>query len=219
VHFSVCGLAHADANNPYSLSPQWEQWQLSIPASVNPALVTTDPSRETCAIGQSGPVWFLAGVFGGGTATRNCQVPDNVSLLFPVINYVNINTPNVCGQGPTNIPVGQLRAPAKAFIDGASDLSVQLDGRPVGMQRIVSATFAVALPLGNIFDSPCVAAGLGSVPGGVYSPAVDDGYYSLLYPLKAGNHTLRIKAKNTSQNFSLDVTYILTVVDVHVGNY
>jgi len=67
-------------------------------------------------------MWFLAGVFGGGTATRNCQVPDNVSLFFPVINYVNINTPNVCGQGPTNIPVGQLRAPAKAFIDGASDL-------------------------------------------------------------------------------------------------
>ena len=51
-------------------------------------------------VGQSGSVWFLAGIFGGGSATRTCAVPAGKALYFPVLNSVNINAPNVCGQGP-----------------------------------------------------------------------------------------------------------------------
>jgi hypothetical protein len=55
------------------LSAEWWQWVLSIPTSKNPQLDTTG---ENAVIGQYGPVWFLAGFFGGGTATRDCQVPE-----------------------------------------------------------------------------------------------------------------------------------------------
>jgi hypothetical protein len=42
-------------------SAKWWQWAFAIPASTNPML------GGDCEQGQQGPVWFLAGVWGGGT--------------------------------------------------------------------------------------------------------------------------------------------------------
>ena len=50
---------------------QWWQYALSIPTSVNPLL---DPTGADCMVGQRDPIWFLAGIFPGGTATRTCAV-------------------------------------------------------------------------------------------------------------------------------------------------
>jgi len=50
------------------------------------------------------------------------------------------------------------------------------------------------------------------VPAGIYSPAVDDGFYVQLNPLKVGSHTLHFHAENPG--FVEDVTYNLTVVPV-----
>src|ERR1700736_2743901 len=74
---------HADQNpsvfapgsKPYGLSyggwsARWWQWLLPIPPALNPNLDTTGVN---CAQGQAGPVWFLAGTF-GGSATRTCTV-------------------------------------------------------------------------------------------------------------------------------------------------
>ena len=73
-------------------------------------------------------MWFLAGVFGGGPAvTRTCSVPEGTALFFPVINSVNFNAPEVCGQGSDNISVEDLRATSAAFVDVATNLSVTVD--------------------------------------------------------------------------------------------
>lgn len=82
------------------------------------------------------------------------------------------------------------------------------------MRRLQSEVFAIALPDANIFDAPCVAASLGHVPAGIYSPAVDDGIYAAVGPLSPGTHTLHIHSANVSQGFTLDVTYTLNVVAV-----
>jgi len=170
-------------------------------------------------VGQNGDTWYLAGTFGGGTATRACKIPDDKSLFFPVINSVQINAPNVCGQGPANVSVKDLRAAAAPTVDGAINLLVKLDGKPItNFHRLRSPVFAVALPEANVFDALCIGAGLGNVPAGVYSPAVDDGQYVVLNPLSPGNHTLQIQADNPSQGFSLNVTYNLTVVAVSKKN-
>jgi hypothetical protein len=119
----------------------------------------------------------------------------------------------VCGQNGKNLSVATLRATSAAFIDGATALSVTLDGNSVtNLQRIQSNVFALALPEDNVFDALC--SSLGGVPAGIYSPAVDDGYYVLPSPLGKGKHTLHIHAENPSAPFSLDVTYNLTVVPV-----
>jgi hypothetical protein len=192
------------------LSAEWQQWALSIPTPVNPELDTTGRS---CMVGQRGSEWFLAGTFSGGSATRTCAVPEGKLIFFPVINSVSINTPGVCGQ-PSAPPlsVKDLRAMSAAVVDGATNLSVEVDGKAnKNLRRVQSEVFEVALPEDNIFDAPCT--GMGNVPAGIYSPAVDDGFYVGL-ELKAGNHTLHIHSENPSQAFTLDVTYNLTVMAV-----
>jgi hypothetical protein len=54
------------------LSAQWWQWALSIPVDSNPL---ADPTKNDCMVGQGGSDWFLAGVFGGSSATRACTIP------------------------------------------------------------------------------------------------------------------------------------------------
>jgi hypothetical protein len=156
-------------------------------------------------------VWFLAGVFGGGTATRSCAIPKNKTIFFPLANQVNFNTPNVCGQDANDIPVDTLRAASAAFADGVVNMSAQLDGQPLtNIERLVSKVFTVTLPDDNVFDPVCNPFGF-DVPGDKYKPAVDDGFYILLDRLSPGSHTLHFHAENPSQAFVVDVTYHLTV--------
>jgi hypothetical protein len=187
------------------LSAQWAQWALSIPTSVNPQLDTTG---QNCMVGQSGSIWFLSGVFGGGTVTRTCSVPADKVLFFPVANQVNFNSPGVCGL--PNQTVAELRSQNADFVNGITSKSVKVDGQPVATPRIQSRVFEVALPEENIFDTACPPE---NVPAGIYSPAVVDGFYSILGLLRPGHHTVRIKAQN-NQGFVQDVTYNLTVVPV-----
>jgi hypothetical protein len=211
-------IAFADSENLASgefgsfeqLSAEWQQWALSIPTSENPQL---DANGGNCMIGQRGSVWFLTGVFQGGTAIRTCSVPEGKALYFPVINSVQINAPNVCGQGPNNVSVKDLRSMAAPIIDKATNLSVAVDAITVkSLRRVKSDVFEVALPEENVFDPLC--GGPGTVPGGIYSPAVDDGFYVLLNPLPVGSHTLHIHAESTVGPILQDVTYNLTVVRV-----
>jgi hypothetical protein len=143
-------------------------------------------------------------------------VPEGEQLFFPVINQINFNTPRVCGQNGKNLTVSDLRALSAAFIDGAVNLSVTLDGKTITMQRVQSVAFAVAVPQDNFFVSPC--ADLGGFPAGIYSPAVDDGFYVLLNPLNRGTHHLHFHAERPEQDptmsFILDVTYTLKVVPI-----
>jgi len=203
-------IAKADNPKLEDLTARWWQWALSIPTAQNPQI---DPTGGNCMVGQRGSVWFLAGIFGGGTASRTCSIPEDTVLFFPVINAVNFNTPNVCGQGPQNLAVKDLRQASAASIRAATNLKVSVDGKPIqDLRHILSDVFEIALPEQNIFDAPCMGAGLGNVPVGIYSPAVDEGFYVSLDPLKVGNHTLHFHADG--DGFTEDVTYKLTVVPV-----
>ena len=202
------GSARADSDSHKRLSAEWWQWALSIPVADNPLL---DTNGDKCMVGQRGEHWFLAGSFNGGAVARTCSVPEGAKVFFPVINSINLDVPNVCGQGPERIPVADLRAASAAFIAGASNVAAELDGVPVEhIRRIKSPVFAAAFAEDNLFDAPC--ASLGGVPAGIYSPVVDDGLYVRLKPMKAGRHTLHFHAENVSQGFVLDVTYTLNVV-------
>jgi len=215
--FMPISIAWADSEDLTGSGAQWEQWALSIPTAVNPQLGSDNinPALDystagKCVVGQRGSVWFLAGAFGGGTSTRTCSVPEGISLFFPVVNSVQINSPGVCGQGG-NISARDLRRAAAAFLNGAT-YSVELDGHAIrNIQHLLSPVFEVALPEDNVFDAPCSPL---NVPAGIYSPAVDEGFYVRLEPLGRGPHTLRIKAAILAQGFSLDVTFKLNVVPV-----
>jgi hypothetical protein len=209
---SISSRAQGQPELLTSLTAQWWQYAISVPASVNPL---TDPTGDHCMVGQRDPIWFLAGTFPvGKTVTRTCTVPAGEWLFFPVINNVQINVPKVCGQ-TGSLNAAQLRALAAPFIDAATNMSVQVDSKNISnLMRIKSDAFATTIPEDNIFNLPD-ECGPGAVSAGVYSPSVDDGYYVLLKPLSVGIHTLHFHAES-SGGFALDVTYNLIVTLVHL---
>ena len=208
-------LAFADgsaAPGPLSeLTGEWWQWALSIPNDQNPQ---TDASGQYCMVGQRGPIWFLAGVFGGGPpVARTCAVPEGKPLFFPVINSFFNNTPD-CFQGGENYDVKKLISLIKPSIDEAQNLSVTVDGGSLNkkqIQRVLSLPFPTWFPGDNIYGPNACGTAM-PLPAAIYSPSMDDGYYVLLPPLKVGPHTLQFHAE--SGTFLQTVIYNLTVVPV-----
>ena len=197
----------AGANVSGRLAADWWQWVLGIPADVNPLL---DQTGANAAIGQSGPVWFLAGTT-GGIVERTITVPAGKSLFFPLVNNVWISTP---GDPPWRRPytdptTGEAYRSFEQYVrmvllkpaTDSATVSCEVDGQPVVGVRCQSPTFQVKLPNNNLFG----------VDRGVYGPSADDGIYVLLPPLPPGNHTIHFTAAQSDGSWALDLTCHLTV--------
>ncbi len=187
----------------------WWQWALSVPVSNHPLF-----DNGNCTVEQTGPVWFLGGQFTRTTppslklngVDRTCTIPSGKALFFPVLNIENslLEDP-----GKT---IAQLRQFPESTMDGAAKLSVVVDGHSIPNVkrdfRVQSPTFEFTLPADNLLT----AIGEGPFGADAYFPAVDDGYYVMLQPLPLGDHKIRFKASVPAFNFSLDITYHITVV-------
>src|SRR5437899_92484 len=91
---SLSAVTHAQGNNPGIVPPEanyagrsagewtaaWWQWALGIPEAQNPV---EDTTGEFCAVGQSGPVWFMGSSFTNCIA-RQCIRDADKSLFLPV---------------------------------------------------------------------------------------------------------------------------------------
>ena len=75
---------------------QWWQFIMSIPADINPI---TYEIGSRCMYGQRGPVWFIAGNFGGtaSPSTRGCAIPEGKAIFVPVLNVLDVNVPELSG--------------------------------------------------------------------------------------------------------------------------
>jgi hypothetical protein len=86
-------------------------------------------------------------------------------------------------------------------------LEASLDGVPLRQlseYRVQSPVFSVTLPERNLLG----------IPSGTYAPMVSDGYWLMLTPLSAGEHTVHVQGIITGgvfEGFESDVTYHLTV--------
>jgi hypothetical protein len=197
-------------SNPYGMSyaewsVKWWQWAYSLPVTGHPLF---DETGADCAAGQSGPVWFLGGVFNvSGTAHRTlCKVPSGTALFFPIINA---EWDNFCPPG--NLTLDELRATVAGFMDLVTDLVCEVDGTSiVNLQsyRFAGDPFGVEMPSDNIWD----AFGCPTSPG-LYEPLVPDGFFLMLAPLSVGQHAIHFRGTiGDPVNFTLDITYDLTVV-------
>jgi hypothetical protein len=181
---------------------RWWQWLLSIPEERNPA---ADETGENCHEGQSGPVWFLAGTF-GGLNERVCTIPAGKSILFSVLNAE-------CSfaEYPSARSESDLRECAVSANDGATGLIATIDGNaidPSQLHRIQSPLFEINFPGGNIFG----------VPEGP-SQAVSDGFWVFLPPLPPGDHEIHLEGAvqdftTAGTNlFAQEVRYRITVLE------
>jgi hypothetical protein len=193
------------------LSVAWWQYALAQPAATNPLF---DPTGAGCRTGQSGPVFFLAGTVGSGTFTRDqCTVPSGRLLFFPLLNGVDVHTPGDGRETPERIYEEFLSLGFRA-----DQLHASVDG--VAVRHLDPATTpylgcaAPAAGCTKAFSLLLPADNLLGLAAGTYAPAVADGYYLLLLPLRPGVHTI---AFGGAGNFngattSVDITYHLRVV-------
>ncbi len=188
-------------SKPYGLTyGEWTarfwQWLHSIPKPENPA---ADPTGKNCALKQTGPIWFLPGTF-GGTNERTCTVPKDKAILLTPIEVM-------CSYAEHHVKTEpELRACAKADQDKVTSATITVDGVQIKPYRLQSPLFYVTLPENNA---------LGLKPQ--TTPALADGYWTILRPLPPGNHTIRASGSlvdfttTGTTNFASDVIYHLTV--------
>jgi hypothetical protein len=198
--------------HPYGMTygewgARWWQWVDAIPADSNPLL---DATGASCGIGQSGPVWFLAGTT-GGSATRSCTVPTGKAIFFPIFNVLNdYPCPDPSFQPPPGQTMEEfLTEGANAFVSYVTELEVEVDG--VSLQnpfdyRATSSlfTFTGDPSLAGVID-PCIT--------GEPQVGVADGYWVMLAPLRVGEHTIHSRAVADFSGFIFEVetTYHLTI--------
>jgi hypothetical protein len=157
---------------------RWWQWAYSIPEDRNPV---ADQTGENCDEGQSGPVWFLAGTF-GGLYERNCEIPAGKSILFPVMNAACTKL-----EYPQLQTEAELRSCAMSLNEAVTELMVTIDGQPINEQqlrsyRVQSPLFVFNLPEGNLLNGQ-----QGSTQG------VSDGFWVFLPPLASGAHDVHFR--------------------------
>jgi hypothetical protein len=181
----------------------WWNWTGAGPGNV---LGDTDGSVATQA--QSGPVFFLAGTQGGTPVSRTFDVPSGKFVLFPLLNIIVANGPDT-GFATTleeAAAFGDQQAAATfvANIDGVDvpDLASHREKSPQNFTYVVQP-------------------GTGNFPPGTYNDANSDGYWLMLEPLAAGDHTIHFggtsvdfqTAEGTTllPSFTVDVTDHVTV--------
>jgi hypothetical protein len=165
----------------------WWQWLLSIPKDKSPA---GDSTGENCGTNQQGPIWFLAGTF-GGAAERTCTIPSGKAIMFSALN-------SECSYAeyPDEKTESDLLECAKTFQDQTTSAQVIINGTAIenlDKFRIQSPLFNVTLPENNVF-------GISSGP----TQAVSDGLWVILKPLPVGEH--KIGFKGSSVDFTTGAT-------------
>ncbi|MEP0844173.1 MAG: hypothetical protein HRF43_15850 [Phycisphaerae bacterium] len=207
----------------------WWQWALSVPVhddEGNNQHPLWDDTGEDAARGQSGPVWFLAGMMdafpdpGGdpnsffGVAERDVTVPPGKALFFPIIN---VECSVLEGNGQN---VQELSECTAYYIDHVQNLSCELDGRSIQnleAYRHVSPGFTLVGIEDNLMDAAYGQEGF--FPAGDTTLAVAEGFHLMLAPLSVGKHELRFSGAYVfteeedgfDYTFNLDITYHLTV--------
>lgn len=161
------------------------QWAFSHPKDRSPIL---DKTGEFADEGQTAPVWFLGGNFGGVTK-RKLTVPAGKPIFSTVLYSI--------GTGAEGV---------KKNMDAATDMEVTLNGKSLGdVSRWRAYTGSVTINAPGAADAvhPLIVGN---------KTMVADGYWFILRPLPPGDHTLRVKGRTQGGEFELDITYAIKVV-------
>ena len=169
----------------------WWQWLLSIPKDKSPA---GDSTGEDCGTNQQGPIWFLAGTF-GGSAERTCTIPSGKAIMFSPIN-------SECSYAeyPEEKTESDLLECAKTFQDQTTSAQVTINGTAIenlDKFRIQSPPFNVTIPENNVF---------GTSPGP--TQAVSDGLWVILKPLPVGEHKIGFKGSSVDFTTGAKNTFV-----------
>lgn len=171
----------------------WWKWILSAPIHDNPVNYHAGVAAKI----QRGPVWFLAGTT-EGIANRECIIPANKSILYPVLNFGA-----TLADEPTLKTEQELIALARREMDRISNLEIKVDGEKISdiqNYRIQSPVFDIVLPENNLF-------------GGLAGPTrgVSEGYWLFLKGLPKGNHRIQSLGSCLAGQLTIGANYDIIV--------
>src|SRR5437870_5563800 len=144
------------------------QWLMSLPFTDHPLFDTAD-----CSEGQTGDVWFLDGVLGGGhPIDRNCTIPAGTALFLGIAFNGPVDNTGCDPTGtfvqPTDFTVDELRGFAQKNLDSFLDDrgKAEIDGIVVeGLSgfdtpyRVQSSVFSYTIPAFDnilvLLNGPC----------------------------------------------------------------
>ena len=165
-------------------SKRWWRWALSFDDDESPV---ADRDGRFCSLGQSGPVWFLAGTYGTARTIRSCRVPAGKTLFFPLINYVTLQPED------EDESCASLKRRAARLTASPAALVLEVNGKR--FNGLAAHRLATQRCFRVFEDDDTLAAG--------------NGYYVALGPLKPGRYTLNFGG--ILPEMSQAVTYTLDV--------
>ncbi len=170
-------------------------WQriLSLPEDNHP---WGNTPGERCGYGQSGSVFFLTGP---ADETTTCVVAAGTAMFVFVwgAECSTVEPPPFFGRTEE-----ELRACARAYTDGGTDLEVRINGQDVAdldAYRATSPLFTITFPRDNL---------LGVEPG--VAQAVSDDYSLIIAPPPPGEYEIVTSFRYDTDEFVSTVT--LTVI-------
>ena len=205
---------HPFTSTPYNatmsdwLARYWN-WSLSIPTSEHPR---NDLTGNNCGINQNGPVWFLDPPVGEGSTTRTntCNIPEGKTIFVPLLvsecGYrfdVDVRTVDAL-EGC--VKPGNNHGNIKFDVDGKPLLIIKDSGEKdyETSQRILSNIFTAYYPTSNniVGDN-----------GTGFDTKMADGYFAMIKPLPAGDHTIKLDVQVIPQptNYHTSMTYNLKI--------
>jgi len=149
------------------------------------------------ALNQSGQVWFLAPNY-GGEDERWATIPTGRMLFIDVAAFIG---GEIFGDPPDPEEIYALLTQA---VDDIVEVVFEVDGhvlQDLENYRLVSPLFEVTMPENAVFG----------FPPGTYYPCATEGYFVMLAPLSAGEHTIYIHADLGPIFGTSTVTFHLTV--------
>jgi hypothetical protein len=189
----------------------WLTWALGEPTKN--AGPIADQTGENCGDGQDGPIWYLAGTF-GGPVERECDIPAGKQLVFPLIN-------NWC-VFPSEFYADEAAIEAdlplieewyqSIFLSDVCSLTLTLDGQELlDYETMVDNLYIQQMdPFEiNLNDNHWA---VGYFAGGPM-PVTGAGYYAHLPPLTPGDHVLELGGARCNGGFSTYARY-----ELHIGN-
>lgn len=192
------------------LASEWTNWFVTEPIATNPAF---DPDGRFCDRNQRGDVWFLASTF-EGVVNRTCEVPAGKALFLSLGGAFVSFAPEFPAAGDPCLQmaatVEKVRCDVNNDVPVSPSISFQvtLDGAPV---EDLFAFRAQSQPGGFTLRVPesSFITDIG-LPAGNRAPAVADGYFLFLKPLRPGIHTLTLRMTNPDQSVT-GVNYRLII--------
>jgi hypothetical protein len=204
---------------------EWWKWAVSFPegADTNPV---QDETGDLCHLGQSGPVWFLAGTFGVTGVERDCTIPAGTAIFYPLANVAWVDFPGdeiVSDEEVSWIVADYMDTfcEARSTLDTFDmpifgEQAAPITARKQPVVRAQSPKVRADLPDGNIYG----------LPPGTNERVIGEGYWVMLPPLTRGEHLLTLYGARCDplvdeateeeigleKVFETEVTYHLTVV-------